>query len=66
MFLLQGVHEGDGEPEAGAGSACEGSHLPRGRPRVPDACLLQDHRALAQRFSGEIDLDLYPASAVLI
>ena len=59
MFLLQGVHEGDGEPEAGAGTVGEGPHLPRGRPRVPDARLLQDHRALAQRFSGEADLDLY-------
>ena len=53
MFLLQGVHEGDGQPEAGTGSAGEGPHLPRGRPRVPDARILQDYRALAQRISGD-------------
>ena len=54
MFLLQGVHEGNGEPKAGAGSAREGPHLPRGRARIPDARILQDNCALAQRISGEI------------
>ena len=49
---VQGVHQGHGEPEAGAGAAGEGPHLPRGRARVPDTGVLQDDGAPPQHIPG--------------